>query len=78
MIETDLSDFHKMLVATMKMHFPKIKPRVNRYRKYKTFSNDAFVKSLRKEITRQKRFQVIRGLTHFEKFVQKFVIKTPL
>ena len=37
MIETDLSDFHKMLVALMKMHFPKIKPRVNRYRKYKTF-----------------------------------------
>ena len=27
------SDFHKMIVALMKTHFPKIKPRVIRYRK---------------------------------------------
>ena len=26
MIETGLSDFHKMIVAVMKMHFPKMKP----------------------------------------------------
>ena len=32
-IETGLSDFHKMIVALMKTHFPKIKPRVIRYRK---------------------------------------------
>ena len=25
-IETGLSDFHKMVVAVMKMHFPKMKP----------------------------------------------------
>ena len=25
-IETELSDFHKMIVAVMKMHFPKTKP----------------------------------------------------
>ena len=47
-IETGLCDFHKMIVAVMKMHFPKIKPRVIKYRKYKTFNNDAFVNNLRK------------------------------
>ena len=46
-IETGLSDFHKMIVAVMKMHFPKMKPRVIRYRKYKTFNNDALVNTLR-------------------------------
>ena len=41
LIETGRSDFHKMIVAVMKMHVPKMKPRVIRYRKYKTFTNDA-------------------------------------
>ena len=54
-IETGLSDFHKMIVAVMKMHFPKMKPRVIRYRKYKTFNNDAFVNTLRQELTKQKK-----------------------
>ena len=30
--ETGLSDFHKMVVAVMKMHFPKMKPQVISYR----------------------------------------------
>ena len=54
-IEIRLSDFHKMIVAVMKMHFPKMKPRVIRYRKYKTFNNDAFVNTLRQELTKQKK-----------------------
>ena len=33
-----------------------MKPRVIRYRKYKTFNNDAFVNTLRPELTKQKRF----------------------
>ena len=45
-IETGLSDFHKMKVAVMKMHFPKMKPRLIRYLKYKNFNNDAFVNIL--------------------------------
>ena len=40
-VETGLFDFHNMIVAVMRMHFPKIKPRVIRYQKYKTFNNDA-------------------------------------
>ena len=31
-IETGLSDFHKMISGVMKMHFPKLKHRVIRYR----------------------------------------------
>ena len=54
-IETGLSDFHKMIVDVMKMHFPKMKPRVIRYQKYKTFNNDAFVNTLRQELTKQKK-----------------------
>ena len=65
MIETGLSDFHKMIVAVMKMHFPKMKPRVIRYRKYKTFNNDAFVNTLRPELTKQKKVLDEKGLDAF-------------
>ena len=60
-IETELSDFHKVIVPVMKMHFPKMKPRVIRYRKYKTFNNDAFVNTLRKELTKQKKVLMRKG-----------------
>ena len=49
-IETGLSDFHKMIVAVMKMHFPKMKPQVVSYRKYKDFQNETFLDSLRHEL----------------------------
>ena len=55
MIETGQSDFYKMIVAVMKMHFLKMKPRNIRYRKFKTFNNDAFVNTLRQELTKQKK-----------------------
>ena len=61
-IETRLSDFHKMIIAVMKMHFPKIKLRVIKYRKYKTFINDPFVNNLRKELTKQKKVLEEKGL----------------
>ena len=54
-IETGLSDPHKMIAAVMKMHFPKIKPRVIRFQKYKTFNDNAFVNTLRQELTKQKK-----------------------
>ena len=53
MIETGLSDFHKMIVAVMKMHFPKMKPQVVSYRKYKDFHNETFLDSLRHELNVQ-------------------------
>ena len=64
-IQTRLSDFYKMVVAVMKMHFPKVKPRVIRCRKYKTFNSDAFVNTLRKELNKQKKFLDEKGLYTF-------------
>ena len=43
-IETGLSNFHKMIVAVMKMHFPKMKPQVS-YWKYKDFHDKTFLDS---------------------------------
>ena len=41
-IETGLSDFHKMTVTIMKIFFEKLQPRVVSYRDYKHFENDKF------------------------------------
>ena len=45
-IETGLSDFHKMIVTVMKTSYRKIEPRVINYRDYKSFSNEGFRESL--------------------------------
>ena len=45
-IETGLSDFHKMIVTVMKTSYRKIEPRVINYRDYKSFSNERFRESL--------------------------------
>ena len=39
-METSLSDFHKMKVSVMKTTFQKFKPRIVQYRDYTQFSND--------------------------------------
>ena len=41
-IETDLSDFHKMVVTVMKIPYRKTEPRVINYRDYKIFSYEGF------------------------------------
>ena len=41
-IETGLSDFHKMTVTVTKKFFEKLQPRVVNYRDYKYFENDRF------------------------------------
>ena len=38
--EIGLPEFNKMVAAVMKMHFPKMKPTVSMYDKYKTFNNN--------------------------------------
>ena len=45
-IETDLSDFRKMIVLVMKTTFQKLKPRIVQYRDYTQFSNENFRKKL--------------------------------
>ena len=43
-IETGLSDFHKMSAKVTKMYYTKQKPSTVRYRKFKNFCNDSFIK----------------------------------
>ena len=64
-IETGLSNFHIMIVAMMKMHFPKTKPQVVNYRKYKDFHNEIFSDSLRRELNVQRQFLCEKGLDAF-------------
>ena len=55
------------MIAVMKMHFSLMKQRVIRYRKYKIFNNDAFVNTLRKDITKQEKVLDEKGLDAFSK-----------
>ena len=64
-IETELSDFHKMVLAVLKMHFPKMKPQVITYRKYKDFHNETFLDSLKQELNVQGQFLNEKGLDAF-------------
>ena len=64
LIETGLSDFYKM-VAVMKMHFPKMKPQVISYRKYKEFHNGTFIDLLKHELDVQGQFLNEKGLDAF-------------
>ena len=45
-IETGLSDFHRMTVSVLKMHFRKLPPKIISYRDYKSFENERFMDSL--------------------------------
>ena len=46
-IETGLSDFHKMSVTVMKMlYYTKQKSFIVHYRKFKNFCNDSFIKDI--------------------------------
>ena len=51
-IETGLSDFHKMSLTVMKVFYNKQKPKIIQYRKYKDFSNEAFVHELESALSR--------------------------
>ena len=64
-IETELSDFHKMVLAVLKMHFPKMKPQATTYRKYKDFHNETFLDSLKQELNVQGQFLNEKGLDAF-------------
>ena len=56
MIGTGLSDFYRMIVAVLKKHFPKMKPQVVSYRKYKEFRNETFLDSTGHELNVHRQF----------------------
>ena len=45
-IETGLSDFHRMTVSVLKMHYRKLPPRIIRYRNFSNYHNANFINSL--------------------------------
>ena len=45
-LETGLSDFHKMIVTVMKTNFKRMPPKIINYRDYRHFENDIFRNSL--------------------------------
>ena len=51
-IETGISDFHKMTVSVMKIYFKKQKSNIIYYRDYKNFSNDQFRADFLNELTK--------------------------
>ena len=52
-IETSLSDFHKMTVTTLRMQSRILKARVLFYRDYMKFLNETFINSLKVELDTQ-------------------------
>ena len=70
-IETGLSDFHKMTVTVMKT-FEKLKPNIIHYWDYRKFSNDKFRENLISRLSTENIRVVCNGM---EKFLQ-ICIKT--
>ena len=68
-IETDLLDFHKMIVSVMKTTFQKLlfKPRIFQYRDYAQISNDNFRNKLLENLSLENINTNSNGL---EKFLQ--------
>ena len=44
-METGLSDFHRMTVSVLKMHFRKLPPRIISYRDFSNYHNANFINS---------------------------------
>ena len=51
-IETGLSDFHKICITVMKMCYSKQKPSIIHYRKFKDFNNDDFIKDFKRLLSK--------------------------
>ena len=69
-IETGLSDFHKMTVTVMKTRFEKLKPNVMHYRDYRKFSNERFRKNLISHLSTENIRVDFNGM---EKFLQIYI-----
>ena len=53
-IETELSDLHKMVLLIIKTNFRKLKPKIVSYRKYRFFLNECFREDLIKVLSNNK------------------------
>ena len=66
-VETGLSDFHKMTVTVMKTTYEKLKSKIKNYRDYKNFCNDTFRKVLLEKLSTE---NINANGSGFEKFLQ--------
>ena len=64
-IETGLSDFHRMTVTVMKATFEKLQPRLVNYREYKYFENYRFRADLLSELSKANIEENEEGLSDF-------------
>ena len=64
-IETGLSDYHKLVTTVMKMRFPKSKPSIIIYRSYKKFDNKNFMENLNAEIITRSNYLEKDGIDAF-------------
>ena len=64
-IETGLSDYHKLVTTVMQIHFPKSKASIITYRSYKKFDNKKFMENLNAEIITQSNYLEKDGIEAF-------------
>ena len=64
-IETGLSDFHRMTISVLKMHFRKLPPKVINYRDFKKFDNERFMNSLHYTLS-EEQFDYSKNPDNFE------------
>ena len=67
-LETGISDFHKLTLTIMKSKFYKQKPKIFNYRNYETFNNESF----RNDVL----YEISKGFPYQR--VQKFLINSLL
>ena len=58
-IETGLSNFHKMCITVMNMYYSKQKHTIIHYHKFKGFNNDSFIADLGNLLTKSFNDQII-------------------
>ena len=74
-IETGLSDFHKMSLTVMKVFYKKQKPNIIEYRDYRNFDNDFFMADLRDQISKIGYQNVVLNFDLFKKTADRMLHK---
>ena len=69
--ETGLSDFHKLTFSVIKKYFQKQKPKIIKYRDYKSFNNDLF----RNEVVEKLPLPNISVLANFKNKIKEIIDK---
>ena len=72
-LETGLSDFHKMTVTIMKASFQRLQPRIINYRDYRRFQNDVFREELLSELLNVSIGENEEGFSNFLDICKKHV-----